>query len=38
MPSFEVKLTPESSFFYVDKKTLTLNIEAKCVKIFILWT
>ncbi|KAG7223750.1 hypothetical protein INR49_026432 [Caranx melampygus] len=29
LPSFEVKLIPLSSFFYVDSETLTINIKAK---------
>ncbi|XP_070768765.1 complement C3-like [Enoplosus armatus] len=28
LPSFEVKLTPESPFFYVDSQELTVNIKA----------
>lgn len=28
LPSFEVKLKPESPFFYVDSKELIVNIEA----------
>ncbi|XP_070683645.1 complement C3-like [Pempheris klunzingeri] len=28
LPSFEVKLTPQSSFFYVDSQELTVNIKA----------
>ncbi|XP_028443323.1 complement C3 isoform X2 [Perca flavescens] len=28
LPSFEVKLIPESSFFYVDSRELTVNIKA----------
>lgn len=29
LPSFEVKLRPESPFFYVDSQELVINIEAK---------
>uniref|UniRef100_A0A3Q3JSS8 Macroglobulin domain-containing protein n=1 Tax=Monopterus albus TaxID=43700 RepID=A0A3Q3JSS8_MONAL len=28
LPSFEVKITPQSSFFYVDDQELTINIKA----------
>ncbi|XP_071360126.1 complement C3-like [Trachinotus anak] len=28
LPSFEVKLTPSSSFFYVDSQELTINVKA----------
>ncbi|XP_054483068.1 complement C3-like, partial [Anoplopoma fimbria] len=37
LPSFEVKLTPRSSFFYVDSEELTVNIRAVYVKVFVLW-
>ena len=37
LPSFEVKLTPSSSFFYVDSPDLTINIKATYVKVFVLW-
>lgn len=33
-PALSIKLTPESTFFYVDGTKLTVNIEAKCVKVF----
>ncbi|KAM9769657.1 complement C3-like isoform 2-T2 [Menidia menidia] len=29
LPKFEIKMTPESSFFYVDSESLTVNIRAK---------
>ncbi|KAM4584754.1 complement C3-like [Odontesthes bonariensis] len=35
--SFEVKLTPASSFLYVDSESLTVSINAKYVKVFALW-
>uniref|UniRef100_A0A8C9X1I5 Complement C3-like n=1 Tax=Sander lucioperca TaxID=283035 RepID=A0A8C9X1I5_SANLU len=31
LPSFEVKLIPVSSFFYVDSQELTVNIKATCL-------
>lgn len=34
LPSFEVKLTPGSSFFYVDSPSLTIDIKARYVKPF----
>lgn len=34
MPALSVKLTPQTTFFYVDGTKLTVNIEAKCVKVF----
>lgn len=37
LPSFEVKLTPERPFFYVDGTELDVNIRATYVKVFILW-
>lgn len=37
LPSFEVILTPVSSFFYVDSPEFTVNIRATYVKVFVLW-
>lgn len=37
LPSFEVKLTPVSQFFYVDSQELTVNIKAVYVKVFIFF-
>uniref|UniRef100_A0A671YJ49 Complement C3-like n=1 Tax=Sparus aurata TaxID=8175 RepID=A0A671YJ49_SPAAU len=37
LPSFEVKLTPVSPFFYVDSPDFTVNIRATYVKVFVLW-
>lgn len=34
LPSFEVKLTPVTSFFYVDSPDLTISIKATYVKCF----
>lgn len=34
LPSFEVKLTPVTSFFYVDSPELTVSIKATYVKYF----
>ena len=37
LPSFEVKLLIESSFFYVDSEDLDVNIKATYVKVLVLW-
>lgn len=34
LPSFEVKLTPSSPFFYVDSKELVIDIRTTYVKSF----
>lgn len=36
LPSFEVKLTLETPFFYVDSEEFIVNIKATYVKIFVL--
>ena len=38
LPSFEVKLTPLTAFFYVDDQELTVNIKAKYVNVLSLHT
>lgn len=35
MPALSVKLTPASTFFYVDGYKLTVDIKAKCVEGFL---
>lgn len=37
LPSFEVKLTPESTFFHVNNNELIINIKAMYVQVFVLW-
>lgn len=37
LPSFEVKLTPRSTYFHVNSKELTIDIKATYVQVFVLW-